>query len=504
MNTVGTRLRPHALVGRRSVLKWLAAAVPAMQMSAHRGLAQGQTNASPRIDTRITRRGKAKRVLILGAGLSGLVAGYELMQAGHAVTLLEGRTRPGGRVYTLRTPFSDGLIAEAGAGRIPIDHHWTHAYLRQFGLSTEPFEPATLAPLLVSKGRRIPLTPDTQLTQYFDDLSPEDKKLSPAEMAGKYLVPALREVMSAGDVAAASWPPASLRKYDQYGFMDLFREHGASPGVAKILFSGAIPDVSALWGLRVLAATDFDHEERIKGGNDLLPQAMAAKLSGKILYDARVIGVEDGRAGPRVTFIRAGEHHSVEGDYLICTLPFTTLRALEFMPTFSALKRQAIREMAYASVVKVALQTPTRDWERQGLSGFAKTDRSSEIWSPAWNQASKRGILVLYQQGPTADEFDRLSPDALLLQGATTVQAVFPESKPDLANSTSYSWQLDEYARGAYGLVQPGQYYSWYPGAAAVEGRIHFAGEHLSATPGFMQGAITSGHRAAVEVNARA
>src|SRR5262245_14839851 len=73
------------------------------------------------IDTRITRKGKARRVLVLGAGLSGLVAGYELDRAGHEVVILEGRTRPGGRVHTLREPFSDGLFAEAGAGRIPRD-----------------------------------------------------------------------------------------------------------------------------------------------------------------------------------------------------------------------------------------------------------------------------------------------------------------------------------------------------------------------------------------------
>src|SRR5262245_57587919 len=79
----------------------------------------------------IQRRGAPKRVVIIGAGLAGLAAGYELTQAGHEVTILEARTRPGGRVYTLRQPFSDGLYAEAGALFIPNHHTYTMKYVRR-------------------------------------------------------------------------------------------------------------------------------------------------------------------------------------------------------------------------------------------------------------------------------------------------------------------------------------------------------------------------------------
>src|SRR5882762_5895967 len=74
--------------------------------------------------------GPPKKVLILGAGMSGLVAGYELSQLGHDVTILEARSRPGGRVHTLREPFSDGLYAEEGAARIPDNHELTLKYVK--------------------------------------------------------------------------------------------------------------------------------------------------------------------------------------------------------------------------------------------------------------------------------------------------------------------------------------------------------------------------------------
>ncbi len=93
---------------------------------------------------RLERRGTPKKVIIIGAGLAGLSAAYELTQAGHDVTVLEARKRPGGRVHTLRDPFSDGLYAEAGAARIPDHHHFTLKYVELFGLTLDPFEPTSL------------------------------------------------------------------------------------------------------------------------------------------------------------------------------------------------------------------------------------------------------------------------------------------------------------------------------------------------------------------------
>ena len=98
--------------------------------------------------------GPAKKVLILGAGMAGLVAAYELSKSGHDVTVLEARTRPGGRVHTLREPFSDGLFAEEGAARIPENHDVTLKYVKEFALPLEPFYPSRLNAVRFDRGRR--------------------------------------------------------------------------------------------------------------------------------------------------------------------------------------------------------------------------------------------------------------------------------------------------------------------------------------------------------------
>src|SRR5829696_8664792 len=134
-------------------------------------VAGGGLNPTGALGT-IILRGSARKVLILGAGMAGLVAAYELSKLGHDVSVLEARTRPGGRVHTLREPFSDGLYAEAGAARISDDHDLTHKYVKEFALPLEPFYPVQLSALRFDHGRReeVPIEGFTDaLTQNLGD-----------------------------------------------------------------------------------------------------------------------------------------------------------------------------------------------------------------------------------------------------------------------------------------------------------------------------------------------
>jgi monoamine oxidase len=245
----------------------------------------------------LQRRGKSQRVIILGAGLSGLVAGYELVRAGYDVTILEGQNRPGGRVLTLRDPLSDGHYAEAGAARIPANHLWTLQYAKQFGLELEPFGPSEGTRSYYLGGKVVRVTPQTDLPQYFD-FSPTERQLGISGTVEKYIGEALREVATYGDPTAPNWPPAALLKYDRYSFSDFLLSRGASPGFVRFVTMGAVPaEVSALVILRVLSTSDRNHLLRIVGGTDRLPKAFAAKLTRQIRYGARVVGIEQSDFG---------------------------------------------------------------------------------------------------------------------------------------------------------------------------------------------------------------
>src|SRR5829696_7048429 len=132
---------------RRDFLRQTAVAAVALSASPRMAFPFGQAS--------LERRGAPKRVIIVGAGLAGLAAAYELTQAGHEVTVLEARMRPGGRVHTLRDPFAEGLYAEAGAARIPDHHDFTLKYIELFGLILDPFEPPDSTSVYYVRGRRI-------------------------------------------------------------------------------------------------------------------------------------------------------------------------------------------------------------------------------------------------------------------------------------------------------------------------------------------------------------
>src|SRR5262245_35617614 len=95
-----------------------------------------------------------KKIVIVGAGMAGLSAGYELQRAGHDVTILEATQRVGGRVLTIREPFSDGLYGEAGAMRLPMSHKLIQTYIEKLGLQIMPFTKASANSFYYINGKK--------------------------------------------------------------------------------------------------------------------------------------------------------------------------------------------------------------------------------------------------------------------------------------------------------------------------------------------------------------
>src|SRR5689334_4354210 len=173
----------------------------------------------------LTLTGAAKNVIVIGAGLAGMSAAYELTQAGHDVAVLEARTRSGGRVWTLRDAFPEGMYAEAGATNVFDNHDWTMKYARLLGVALDPMESTTGASIYHIRGKRIILKQGSPVDWPLE-LKADEKGLGRGALWAKYVVPVLKEL---GDVEAADWPPASLKRYDRMSFAEFLRQQGASP-----------------------------------------------------------------------------------------------------------------------------------------------------------------------------------------------------------------------------------------------------------------------------------
>ena len=446
-----------------------------------------------------------KKVVVLGAGLAGLVAGYELTQAGHDITILEAQLRPGGRVQTLREPFSDGLYAEAGAARIPDNHDLTLRYVVHFGLTLVPFFPNKLSMIYLIGGKRIKCRSwsDVDLTQVPLNLTAEERRLGMSGLLQKYLGDALNEI---GDPRTAGWPGGSAKKYDSVTKSEFLKERGASHGAIELLeypYASAEDDpVSLLWNLRddwypLRETTRY----KIDGGNDKLPRAFAEKLKGRIHYGSPVVRIEQDSSRVRAIVVRSGTHQTFEADRLICAVPFPPLRRLEVQPPFSERRRKAIAELRYDSVTRVILQCRSRFWEKDGCNGFGVSDLPQEIFHTTFDQPGTRGLLTSYMLAGVGQRAAAMDPESRITFFSQEMEKVHPGLLDNLEGCFSKVWPADPWAGGAGSQYSPGQLTTLCEGIEQPEGRVHFAGEHLSSWPYWMQGALQSGLRAAKEVH---
>jgi monoamine oxidase len=452
-------------------------------------------------------RGTPKKVIVIGAGLAGLSATYELTQAGHDVSVLEAQTRAGGRVLTLRAPFSDGLYAEAGAMFIPDSHYLTLHYVNLFNLPLNPELPSDLASIKHFRGKRIRVAKNAPVEFPFN-LTPEEKKLGSDGLSEKYEGDVFKEI---GDPSSPDWSVASLKKYDEVTYPDFLRGRGASSEAIAFITAGwselwgdGIDTVSALTLLR-----DFSHTikskntYRIRGGNDLLPKAFAERLKDRIRYGSPVVRIEHNAQGVRVVCLQAGTHQTITGDYLICAIPFSVLRHVEISPRFSPGKQKAIEQLPYFSAARVSIQSRKKFWIEQGLNGNADTDMGTiiNIHDMTVQQPGPRGILHSYSGGVQARRITTMKENERITFVLGEMEKVFPGIRENFEGGISKCWDEDEWARGASSWYKPGQMGELWNHIPRAEGRVHFAGDHTSAWIRWMQGALHSGNRVAREVN---
>ncbi len=449
---------------------------------------------------------QSKRVLVIGAGAAGLCTAYELDRAGHDVLVFEAKMIPGGRIHTVRAPFADGLYAEAGAMSVPDGHNLTMHYLREFHLPLTT-QGAQGGLVVHVAGRRIVVRRGQELT-WPVPLNEDERGQSIRQLVNRYWYSHLAEM----GLDASDWPYPSHLEYDRVALADYWRSRGASEGAVHLMslpgLTGGLGEgpqsYSALMRMHEFAASATSRSYYlIEGGNDLLPRAFAERLGSKIRYGSPAVAVRQEEGAAQVTIEDRSGRHEVTGDYVVCTLPFAVLRHLNFTPALPAKRQRALREIESTSVTRVYLQCRERFWEAEGLSGMAFTDLPiMSVFHPTQGQPGPRGILESYSAGAHARRFAVMNPNERLDAVARDLTKLFPKLPQYLEGGYSVSWDNDPWALGDYAYFKPGQIEAFFPYIQKPEGRIYFAGDHIGGLPGWIQGALLSGQRAAEEIGA--
>jgi monoamine oxidase len=450
-----------------------------------------------------------QRVVVLGAGLAGLTAGYRLMNEGYDVIVLEGQDRVGGRVLTVRDGFQAGGHVEMGATRIFGTHAAVLRYIDLFGLGPlVPYDTGERA--FFMRGQRF-MSPPTGQPWPIADMS-EAEKADPFSFFGPYLGSGFEKV---GDVEAAGWPddqPAAL-DLDRVTVAQYLLSQRASRGWIDWLCAqeGNIKRFNACAGfavLKIAAGSDDELPASIPGGNDRLPKAFAAALGDRVKLRCKVVRLEQSASEVTVIYLDAqGRQNEVRAARCVCALPFSTLRKVDIPTPFTDDKMRAIESLQYMPAARCHFQTRTRFWRRDplgslgGLNLVGTDTVAGRIWNTSSQQADPiMGMIHSYMFDVEASRYASL-PDRIgamrqhindkLLPGLTLDQVVATADK---------AWQDDPWVEGGWSWTGVNEMRALHHARRRAEGRVHFGGEHTSHWVAWMNGAIESGERAADEI----
>ena len=463
--------------------------------------------------------GNGRSVVVLGAGIAGLVSAYELERAGYRVTVLEARNRIGGRSWTIRrgdrivqmgradqvASFDSGLYFNAGPARIPSTHRLILGYARRFGVALEPFVNVNRSAGWDFGGRVVPQRRMiNDMRGHLGELLAKalDRRALDGE-ASKVELEAVRGFLG----AYANIGPDG--KYVPVGWSGWAEPRGgySNPGrpLPPLGWKELVPNGAAVFPY--MFENLFDMQATMMqpvGGMDRIAHAIRDQVKGAVRLGTPVTAIRRNGGGVRIDTAKG----PVLADFCICTLPAIPLSRIP--SDFSPAKKAALQNVPYLRSVKVAFQGP-RFWESDDgiYGGVGWTDRANEnVLYPSNGFNSAKGVLVAaYAAGWTdersADRFSSLSDGERLRVSRESVEAFHPGRSKLLTNGVSVGWGLVPWSEGA-GAIGPD--FDDSPAGATrgpryqellrPEGPIVFAGEHLSHVGLWQEGAALSAHEA--------
>ncbi len=450
-------------------------------------------------------------IVIIGAGIAGITAAYELTRAGHDVTILEASHRAGGRIFTMRDPFTDGLYAEAGSMRYPTSHNLLMSYLNKFDLKTEEHPNYNPSGFFYFNGKKQRVGMVLQGQNQAPTIAIKKWQEAVRPLADYYEV----ELREGNNV----WP-FIIEQYNEYSLRDFLKECKWTEseidtfGKMGLGLGGyaSIMNCSFIEIFRLFLVHNDQNQHGIVGGSDNLINSFLNahfsteqprdKLADKILYGALVKKVIQLNNNLIVEYENAVGKHRIMGDYVICTAPFPMTRFIDFEPGLSSGKQRAISELHYFSSTKIFLQTKTRFWEdnKNRSRGLTLTDLPiRSLYFPEQHPKSNRGVMIAsYTWEKESRMWEALSPEERIKKSIEYVSKIFPEIKKEFELGASICWHDPKYfCGGAFSIFAPGQMATLSDDIVRPEGRIHFAGDHTSFEHGWVEGAIESGLREA-------
>lgn len=472
---------------------------------------------------------RQKKIILLGAGLAGMTAAYELTKLGYTCTLLEARGRAGGRVFTVRkgsvneetdngtasADFDEGMYYNAGPSRIPHHHLLTLHYCKELGVPLEVYNNINESAYFFSEGKGGLSNKKIRKREVHNDIRGYMAELLCKAIDQKQLDTALtREdsqkfleyLRAEGGLNIDDLYKASARR----GYI----EHpGSGEKAGKIADPYKLADIinSGLINPEFYNVGEYAHELQMVmlqavGGNDKIAKAFENKVGKQIKYNAEVTSVKNLSEGVKIIYKDKTGEHEIEGDYCICTIPLPVLSNVDH--NFSSEVSRAIDRIAYIMAGKIGMQFKRRFWEEDEMiyGGITYTNNLLyQIFYPSYDYQSKKGLLLGYynfnDRAKTVGEMSYKDREKLAYEKGMLVHPQYEKEYEQKAFSVS--WHKTKYSMGGWAIYSEEERQTLYKRLLIPDKQVYFAGEHLTYLNGWMAGAFESARSVVTALHAR-
>jgi monoamine oxidase len=453
----------------------------------------------------------APAVVIIGAGTAGLTCAYRLQQQGIAAQVIEGSTRVGGRMFSLRNFFPDNQLTELGGEYIDSSHVTMRKLVKELGLTLND---------LTSKN------PDDEHTFFFDGrrISTDASFIDLFRPVTRAIAADLKQIkVPDEDELDIDYDSPQARKLDRLSIAEWFEKHNVTGLAANVLRVGyvgeyglEIDEQSALNLLLTMGDETPEDEFRIFGesderfhiaeGNDSVPTRLAERLERPVQLGMRLESIASAGNGFRLALRRDNAATEINADIVVLALPFTILRQLDLRVKMSDAKTRAIRELGYGTNAKLIAGFSRRVWEDAHSTGYTFSDLDFQCcWETSRGQAGDHAILTNFTGGNLGLHLNDGETQDRATNFVSQANQIFPGTADAFTKkAVRQHWPSAPFVRGSYTCFKPGQYTTLAENMGAPVGNLFFAGEHTSVDfNGYMEGAAESGERAAKEVLAK-
>ena len=435
-----------------------------------------------------------RKVAVIGAGLSGLAAAYELNGLGYDVCVFEARSRVGGRVESL-TSFANGKTVEGGGELIGSNHALWNSYRAKFGLEFSDVKEYKSSPYRL-KNHTLSYEESSKL---MDEMDQELKALS--DLAETLLD------------AYEPWSNPDSVTLDKMTLADWVQKRECSKmckeGIELMMAAdnGIPADEQSLLGILAMVKgggldrywTDSELY-RCHGGNQLLAEAFRNELDkGKprVFCDRPVLSLSRTEKG--IALGVKGEPDPINADDVVLAIPPSVWNKID-VSSFPVLQAKLANPPALGRNVKALMRLKSRFWEDYGSSPTLSQDGPVDLtWETTEAEKNKEFVMVAFSGAGDADSCVDWPDADRKRKYIEALSAVYPRLDQAMDAFEFKDWPQTDWSLASYYFPRPGEVLEWGPfWKTGFEDWLHFAGEHTCyAFVGYMEGALVSGYRLA-------